>query len=104
MHIHPVFHVSLLEPHVANTFPGRVLEVPLPIRLDGLPEFEVNSNLDSRFRRIKLQYLVDWVGYDASDRSSEPPENLDHAEDAIAHFYQMFPSRPRPSGPVRSNI
>ena len=24
MHIHPVFHVSLLEPHVANTFLGRV--------------------------------------------------------------------------------
>ena len=22
MHIHPVFHVSLLEPHVENTFPG----------------------------------------------------------------------------------
>ena len=31
MQIHPVFHVSLLEPHVANTFPGRVVEVPLPI-------------------------------------------------------------------------
>ena len=25
MKIHPVFHVSLLEPHVANTFPGRVV-------------------------------------------------------------------------------
>ena len=23
MHIHSVSHVSLLEPHVANTFPGR---------------------------------------------------------------------------------
>ena len=31
MKIHPVFHVSLLEPHVANTFRGRVMEVPLPI-------------------------------------------------------------------------
>ena len=55
--IHPVFHVSLLEQHVANTFPGRVVEVPLPIQVDGLPEFEVNSILDSRFRRRKLQYL-----------------------------------------------
>ena len=42
MHIHPVFHVSLLEPHVANTFLGRVVEVPLPIQVDGVPEFEVN--------------------------------------------------------------
>ena len=58
MHIHPEFHVSLLKPHVANTFPGRVVEVPLSIQVDGLPKFEVNSILDSRFRRHKLQYLV----------------------------------------------
>ena len=76
MHIHPVFHVSLLEPHVPNTFPGRVVEVPLPIQVDGLPEFEVNSILDSRFRRRKLQYLVDWVGYDESERSWEPADNI----------------------------
>ena len=56
MKIHPLFHISLLEPHVANTFPGRVVEVPLHIQVDGLPEFEVNSSLDSRFRRRKLQY------------------------------------------------
>ena len=28
MHIHPVFHDGLLEPHVANTFPGRVEKIP----------------------------------------------------------------------------
>ena len=66
MKIHPVFHVSLLEPHVANTFLGRVVEVPLPIQVDGLPELKVNSILDSKFRRRKVVYLVDWVGYDAS--------------------------------------
>ena len=31
MKIHPVFHVSLLEPHVANTFPGSVVAPPLPV-------------------------------------------------------------------------
>ena len=54
MHINPVFHVTLLEPHVLNTFPERVVEVPLLIQVDGLPEFEVNSILDSRFRRRKI--------------------------------------------------
>ena len=86
IHIHPVFHVSLLEPHVANTFPGRVVEAPLPIEVDGEPEFEVNYILDSRFRRRKLQYLVNWVGNDAFDCSWEPTNNLDHADDAIANF------------------
>ena len=50
MKIHPMFHVFLLEPHVANTFPGRVVPPPLPTQVDGLPEFEVNMILDSEFR------------------------------------------------------
>ena len=96
MHIHPVFHVSLLEPHVANTFPGRVVDVPLPIQVDGLPEFEVNSVLDSKFRRRKLFYLVDWVGYDASERTWEPAANLSHATLAVQSFHDHFPLKPRP--------
>ena len=58
MKIHPVFHVSPLEPHVENKFRGCVVEVPLPIQVDGLREFEVREVLDSKFRRRKLFYLV----------------------------------------------
>ena len=36
MNIHPVFHVSLLEPHVANPFPGRVVQPPPAIQVDGV--------------------------------------------------------------------
>ena len=54
MHIHPVCHVSLLEPHVANTFPDRVVAPPLPTQVDGLPEFEVNQILDSIYFYRKL--------------------------------------------------
>ena len=93
--IHPVFHVSLLEPHVANTFPGRVVAPPPAIQVDGVEEFEVHSVLDSRFNRRKLEYLVDWVGYDASDQSWEPANALNNAKDAIAAYHQKFPSRPR---------
>ena len=96
MHIHPVFHVSLLEPHVANTFPDRVVEVPLPIQVDGLPEFEVNSVLEPKFRRCKLFYLVDWVGYDASVRTWEPAANLSHATLVVQSFHDHFPLKPRP--------
>ena len=60
--IHPVFHVSLLDLHVANTFLGRVVEPSLPIQVDGLLKFEVNIIFNSKFRRRKLLYLVDWVG------------------------------------------
>ena len=54
MHIHPVFHVNLLEPHVATTFPERIRLTPHPIQVDGFPEFEVRAILDSKIRRRKL--------------------------------------------------
>ena len=94
--IHPVFHVSLLEPHVANPFPARVVDPPPALQVDGVEEFEVHEILDSRFRRGKLQYYVDWVGYDVSDRSWEPAGNLGHATAALRNYHQKFPSRPSP--------
>ena len=100
MHVHPVFHVSLLEPHVANTFQGRVVEVPLPIQVDGIPEFEVNSILDSRFRRRKLYYFLDWVGYDESERTWEPATNITNAAKAISDFHRSFPSKPHLFSPA----
>ena len=96
MQIHSVFHVSLLEPHVANTFPGCVVAVPLPIQVDGLPEFEVDSVLDSKYRRGKLFYLVDWVVYNALERTWERAANLSHATLAVQSFHDHFPLKPRP--------
>ena len=91
MHIHPVFHVNLLEPHVANTFPHRVVAPPLPTQVDGLPEFEVGQILDSIYFYRKLQYLVDWVGYNNSETSWEPVENLSNADIAIRESIPSFP-------------
>ena len=96
MQIHPVFHVSLLEPHVANTFPGRIQPHPHPIQVDGFPEFEVREILDSKILRRKILYFVDWVGYDISDRSWEPVANLSNAQVAIADFHAKYPDSPRP--------
>ena len=96
MHIHPVFHVSLLEPHVANTFPGRVEKIPPPIQVDGFPEFEVREILDSKIFRRKIMYLVDWVGYDKSEQSWEPVSNLSNATSAISDFHQRYPDSPVP--------
>ena len=96
MKIHPVFHVSLLELHVANTFPGRVVPTPLPTQVDGLPEFEVNKILDSKFRRRKLFYLVDWVGYNHSEQTWEPVANLAHATVAVQEFHTRCPFHPGP--------
>ena len=100
MHIHPVFHVSLLEKRVANTFPDRVMVPPPPLHVDGLPEFEVHEIVDSRFHRGKLLYLVDSVGYDVSERSWQSATNLSHATLAVQAFHELFPSKPRPRASV----
>ena len=95
MLIHPVFHVSLLEPYVANTFPGRSQPIPPPVQVAGFHEFEVREILDSKFRNRKLLYFVDWVGYDISERSWQPVANLSNAQSAIADFHVRFPNKPR---------
>ena len=94
MHIHPVFHVSLLEPHVANTFPGRVVDPLLPLQVDGFPEFEVDFLLDSKFRRLKLFYKIRWVAYDTSEDSWEPAINLSNASLAISMYHQKYHAKP----------
>ena len=62
--------------------------------MDGLPEFEVREILDSQIRRRKIQYLVDWVGYDISERSWQLVANLSNAQSAIADFRLRYPDRP----------
>ena len=49
MKIHPVFHVSLLEPYKPSTIPGRTRPPPPPVVLDDELEWEVEEILDSSF-------------------------------------------------------
>jgi hypothetical protein len=91
---HPVFHVSLLEPYVANDIPGRVLPPPPAVEIDGHDEFEIESILDSRIRYRKLQYLVKWVGYDDVDWC--PQTDLTHCAELLEDFHKRHPEKPGP--------
>ena len=93
MKIHPVFHVSLLEPFTESTIPGRTLE-PLPIiEIDSIEEYEVKDILDSRIRRRRLEYLVDWKGYNVNERTWEPIENLTNSAELIKEFHIKYPNK-----------
>ena len=94
--IHPVFHVSLLEPYKENTIPGRKQPPPPPITINDNLEYVVHQILDSRIHRGKLQYYVDWQGYSPAERTWEPASHLSHAQNAVTDFHYRYPLRPSP--------
>jgi len=70
--IHPVIHVSKLWPYRSdsrNTPPATVL-------LEQAEHFTVHAILAKRGKRNSIQYLVQWMGYDALHNTWEPADNL----------------------------
>ena len=49
--VHPVFHVSQLEPATPNTILNRSQPPPPPVKVDGEPEYEITEILDSKLDR-----------------------------------------------------
>lgn len=95
--IHPVFHVSNLRPYSPDPIHER--HPPKPpttiIANDGVEEYEVETILDSRLYRGKLQYLVRWKGYGPEENSWEPEANLKNAKTMITKFHKDNPNSPR---------
>ena len=95
MKIHPIFHVSFLEPYKDSTIHGRLQAPPPPIEVDGVEEFEVSEILDSRINCGKLEYFVHWQGYEVHERTWEPVANLENAPEMIVEFHREYPSKPK---------
>lgn len=100
--IHPVFHVSQLEPATPNTIPGRVQPPPDPVEIDGEPEYEIaqvlDSKIDRRRRSCQLLYLVRWLGYEGTDEESSwvLATELEHAQELVSDFHTAYPAKPGP--------
>ena len=94
--IHPVFNVVKLRPyHPPETEVQQKPPPPPPILVDEHPEHEVETILDSRMRRGKLQYLVKWEGYPREESSWEPEEHLQNSGESIEDFHRHFPNAPQ---------
>ena len=71
--VHPVFHVSMLEPSIPNTLPNHIQPPPPPVIVDEELEYEISEILDSKLdkrRACKLLYLVRWSGYEGTDEET----------------------------------
>lgn len=89
MKIHPVFHVSLLESVSKLVSPRASEPAPPPVVIEDHEEWEVEAILDWKRLRRKLQYFVHWKGFDISERTWEPEENLSNASELLRQFKQQ---------------
>lgn len=92
MKVHPVFHVSLLEPYATDPLPGQVKPPAPPVIVDEQEEWFVEEVYDVS-PKGPLRYLVKWVGY--HDPTWEPYENVKDCE-ALDKFYERYPNKRRP--------
>jgi hypothetical protein len=94
--IHPVFHISLLEPSqpTSTTIPWHIQPPPLPIILDDEEEWEVEEIVDSQRHRGKIQYRVKWTGFHDPDTTWYPTENFRNSPDAVTQFHRRYPNKP----------
>ena len=100
--VHPVFHVSMLEPATPSTIPDRVQPPPPPVFIDGELEFEIaeilNSKVDQHHRNCKLLYLVRWTGYAGTDKETSwiLATELGNAPELVADYHTTYPTKPGP--------
>jgi hypothetical protein len=100
--VHPVFHMSMLEPATPNTIPSRIQPPPPPVVIDREPEFEIaeilDSKIDNRRRACKLLYLVCWSGYEGTDEETSwvLAMELGNASEVIVDFHSAYLDKPGP--------
>jgi hypothetical protein len=85
--IHPVFHISLLEPADPST--------PLQTTFDFEPQEEEVFEVEKLLERKGQRYLVRWKDYPPEEDTWETASTLENCQDMIREFNQQHPARPR---------
>lgn len=93
LHLHPVFHVSLLEPYCS---PSNIPTTPnIVLNVDPTPQ--VDNFLDCHKIGHCYEYFMPWKGFPSSDNFwvpfSDLPTSLD---ESIEHFHHCHPCLPWP--------
>jgi len=91
----------MLKPATSNTFSERIQLAPVPVIIDGEPEYEISWIVDSKIdhqQACKLLYKVIWLGYEDTGDESKwiPVSELSHAADLVSDFHIVYLAKPSP--------
>ncbi|EDO03203.1 hypothetical protein SS1G_05683 [Sclerotinia sclerotiorum 1980 UF-70] len=91
MNIHPIFHISLLEPAPSGAPDAPITEIE-PVNPDVI--YDVETILDCKYVRGKIKYLIKWLDYPHSENTWELKKDLSCPEKLEA-FHQRYPDLPK---------
>ena len=97
--VYPVFHVSILEPTISNTFSKRIQLAPTLVIINRKPKYEISQIVDFKIdcqQACKLLYKVIWLGYEDIGDKSEwiSTSKLTYAADLVSNFHITYPTKP----------
>lgn len=92
--IHPVFHVSYLEPYQRREGDDDIPSMPPPELINDEEEWEVEEVLGRKTRKGEIFYKVKWVGYPEDYNQWLPEENMGNSK-ALTRQYDEEKKRKR---------
>lgn len=92
MKVHPVFHVSLLEPTATDPFDTQQQPEPLPVIVNDHQEWLVEEILDAKLYYRRPRFLVKWTN--SLDPTWEIPDNVKNSPLKVREFYSKNPGKP----------
>ncbi|MBW0585596.1 hypothetical protein O181_125311, partial [Austropuccinia psidii MF-1] len=97
--VHPVFHVSLLEPVKHSAMPDRHQLPSPPVLVEEQEEWEVAQVLDANLKRGNLWYFVECKGFseDPERITWEPASNLTNSPALVKELHSLYPDTPGPN-------
>ncbi|MBW0548185.1 hypothetical protein O181_087900 [Austropuccinia psidii MF-1] len=86
----------LLEPAKQSIIPNQHQFPPPPVIVEEQEEWEVAEVLDSKLKRGKLCYLVEWKGFsEYQERETwEPDSSLTNSPELFKDFHTLYPENP----------
>lgn len=93
VHLHPVFHVSLLDQASNNPVPSQIIPTPPAVIIDDVPEYEIEQILDSKISRQNQKYFVKWTGY---TQPTWEPASYHKDLAAVESYHHRYSCKPGP--------